>query len=445
MKIRCLHALFFCTLNLAAWRGIDEERLDSCVKLEANSDTFGGRFSPYSHRVADTNFVRVRLEFTVCALAVFLGALRICHNNKRLAYCLYFVFSAYLLWATFYRQYYLRYTPVADPVNNEMSLIENYLFVSVASWISSLFLECTSSARFLSLLKMIFSGEYRVSWSCNMIAALAATTVCTVNSLYLTLKLQEAVKLSLRYVSSDISVFGFLYVANRVRCFRQCMEGLTFITGIATKWQNRTSKMLFGRIALTSFVLLFHHSILIYVFVTQTLHAWGVEHYFDLVALSVDVLFRLCVCLWATRNSCCFADRIHLDIDIDRDRVQDDVVAPSSLNTSYSAHHNQLISHGQCSELATQHSTCVPFCLQFLPPPDEINHPLIDIVRVGSYCPLTSLEIYPQSERSYLSMSSTMTGRLKHLSSKALLHTKTALVPPSNFNIPLSNSSELVT
>ena len=428
-------------------RGGASTRSGLTAVLEANSDAFEGYFSPY--RAADTNFVRVRVEFAVCALAVFLGALRICHNNKRLAHCLYYVFSAYLLWATFYRQYYLRYTPVADPVENEMSLIENYLFVSVASWISSLFLECTSSARFLSLLKMIFSGEYRVTWSRNMIAALAATTVCTVNSLYLTLKLQEAVELSLRYVSSDVSVFGFLYVANRMRCFRQSMEGLTFITGIATKWQNRSSKMLFGRIALTSFVLLFHHSVLIYVFVTQTLHAWGVEHYFDLVALSVDVLFRLCVCLWATRNSCCFADHVHLDIVIDHDidHAQDNVVAPSSFNTAYSTHHNQSISHAQCSEPAPQrfNRTCVPLCQQFRPPPNEINHPLVESnVRVGSYFPLTSLEICPQSERSYLSISSTMTGQLENLSSKAQLHAKAALVPPSNFNVPLSDGSELV-
>ena len=399
--------------------------------LEANSDTFGVDFSPYRAR-----FVRVRVEFTVCALAVFLGALRISHKTKTLAYCLYSVFSAYLLWATFYRQYYIHYTPVEDAVKTEQSLIKDYLFVSMASWISSLFLECTSSARFFSLLKKIFSGEYRVMWSCGMVAALAATAVCTVNSLYLTLKLQEAVQLSLRYVSSDISVLGFLYVANRMRCFRQFMEGLTFITGIATKWQDRTSKTLFGRIALTSFVLLFHHSILIYSFVTQKPHVWGVQHYFDLLALSVDVLFRLCVCLWATRNSCCFADHLHLDVD--------------HSNIAHTTHHNQLNPHDQCSELATQHLNCTrvqqcSFPQPFPPPSDEINQPLMEpIVGVGGPFPLTNLETHPQSDSGYLSTSSTTTGQTEHFSSKTLLDTKAELVPPFNINVPSLRGSELV-
>lgn len=437
-----IHALFFCLTVLI--RGGASTRSVLTAMLEANSDP-----SAVQHRVTDTNFVRVRVEFIICALPVFLGALRICHTNKKLAYCLYFVSSAYLLWATFYRQYYLHYTPVADAAKNEMSLIENYLFVSTASWISSLFLECTSSARFLSLLKTIFSGEYRVRWSCSMVAALVATIFCTGISIYLTVKLEEAVKVSLRYVSDDLSVFRFLYIANRTRCFRQFMEGLTFIIGIATKWENRTSKMVFGRIALTSFVLLFHHSILIYAFVTQKLHVWGVEHYVYLVALSVDVLFRLCVCLWATRNSCCFADREHLGLEMD-DHAQREILAPSISNMANSTHRNQSILHDQCSELINQHlnRTCVyqlPTIQQFPPPPDEINHPLIESdVAVGGPFPLTSLETHPHSETSYLSMLSTVTGQLEHLSSNTRLHRNAALVPPPNINVPLSRGSQLV-
>ena len=409
--------------------------------LEANSDTFGVDFNEY--KVADTRFVRVCVEFIVCALAVFLGTHRICHNKKVLAYCLYFVSSACLLWATFYRRYYLHYTPVAHAIKSEGSLMKDYLFVSMASWISSLFLESTLSARFLNLLKRIFRGEYRVRWSCGMIVVLVITAVCTVNSLYLTLKLQEAVRLSLRYVSSDISVLGFLYVANRMRCFRQFMEGFTFITGLATKWQNRTSKMLFGRIALMLFVLLFHHSILIYSFVTQKPHVWRVEHYFNSVSLSVDVLFRLCVCLWAIHNSCCFADPEHGDLEACIDHAQDEMVVPSISITAYFMHHNQ------CIELANQHlnRTYVQqlFLIQPFPPPShEINHPLTkSIVLVGPPFLLTNLETYPQSESGYLLTSSTITGRLEHLSSITILHTKAELVPPSNINIPLLHGSEL--
>ena len=453
MKIWSRHALFFCTLSLATLiPGGASTRTVLTATLEANSDTFGVNFSPY--REANTRFVRVRVEFTVCALAVFLGALRICHNKKKLAYCLYFVSSAYLLWATFYRQYYIHYTPVADAIKSERSLIKDYLFVSMASWISSLFLESTSSARFLKLLRRIFSGECRVRWSCAMIAALVATTVCTVNSLYLTLKLEEAVKLSLRYVSNDLSVLGFLYVANKMRCIRQFMEGFTFITGIATEWQNRTSTMLFGHIALTSFVLLVHHSILIHAFVTQKLHVWGVEHYFDLVALSVDVLFRLCVCLWAIRNSCFFANHVvHLDLETDVDHAQDEMVVSSISITAHFTPHNQLDSHDQCSELVIQHlyHRCVhqlPLIQPFPTPTDEIKHPLMEpIVDVGAPFRLTSLETYPlsPSESGYLLTSSTITGQQEHLSSKTLLHTKAELVSPSNINVPSLRDSELVT
>ena len=440
----------------------------STALLEANSDTFGVDFNEY--KVADTRFVRVCVELIGCVLAVFLGTHRICHNKKVLAYCLYFVSSACLLWATFYRQYYLHYTPVAHAIKSEGSLMKDYLFVSMASWILSLFLESTLSARFLNLLKRIFRGEYRVRWSCGMIVALVVTAVCTVNSLYLTLKLQEAVKLSLRNVSSNISVLGFLYVANRMRCFRQFMEGVTFITELATKWQNRTSKMLFGRIALMLFVLLFHHSILIYSFVTQKPHVWRVEHYFNSVSLSVDVLFRLCVCLWAIHNSCCFADPEHGDLEacvdhaqdemvvssisittyfMHHNRLQDEMVVSSISITAYFMHHNQLYPHNQCIELANQHlnRTYVQqlFLIQPFPPPShEINHPLTkSIVLVVAPFLLTNLETYPQSESGYLLTSSTITGRLEHLSSITILHTKAELVPPSNINIPSLHGSEL--
>ena len=106
---------------------------------------------------------------------------------------------------------------------------------------------------------------------------------------------------------------------------------------------------------------------------TQKSHICQVKHYFDLVAFSVDVLFRLCVCLWAICNSCCFADHgfSHGDLETDVDHAQDEMVVPSISIAAHFTHYNQLYPHKQCSELANQHicseTSSHVLCLHDLP------------------------------------------------------------------------------
>lgn len=267
---------------------------------------------------------KVRMEFDVCLLFVYLGALRSFFKHQRWAYVLDVLSSLYLLWATFTRQSYRRNSPVAlwgkdicIAATSDKSLIYDYLAVSIASWLASTFLECTSSARFVKLYTTRLAKFTRFSQlklSHSRLVVLVTTIFCTVNSLFLTLILWGAVQQSLENVSQDSSVVVFLTIAAIMRLVRQFMEGLTFIAGIATrdfKWKNSNAECVFGRISFSSFILLLHSSVLTYAFCDQETKVWSVKQLCIFVALCIDVIFRLIVCVWATYNSCCFIQATH--------------------------------------------------------------------------------------------------------------------------------------
>lgn len=267
---------------------------------------------------------KVRMEFDICLLFVYLGALQSFYKHQRWAYVLDFLSSLYLLWATFTRQSYRRHSLVAQwgkdicvAATSDQSLIYDYLAVSIASWLASTFLECTSSARFVKLYTTRLTRFTRFSqlrWSHSRLVVLVTTIFCTGNSLLLTLILWGAVQQSLENVSQDSSVVVFLTIAAIMRLFRQFMEGLTFIAGIATRdfrWKNSNAELVFGRISFSSFILLLHSSVLTYAFCDQETKVWSVKQLCIFIALCIDVIFRLIVCVWATYNSCCFIQVTH--------------------------------------------------------------------------------------------------------------------------------------
>lgn len=263
---------------------------------------------------------KVRMEFDICLLFVYLGALNSFFKHQRWAYVLDFSSSVYLLWATFTRQSYRRSSPVAQwgedacvAATSDKSLIYDYLAVSIASWLASTFLECTSSARFVKLYATRYYKKFtrfsQLKWSSGRLVVLVTTVFCTVNSLLLTLILWGAVQRSLENVSQDNSVVVFQTIAAIMRLFRQFVEGLTFIAGIATRsfrWKNSNAERVFGQISFSSFILLLHSSVLTYSFCDQEGKVWSVKRLSIFIALCTDVIFRLIVCVWATYNSCCF-------------------------------------------------------------------------------------------------------------------------------------------
>ena len=264
----------------------------------------------------------VRMEFYVCLLFVYLGALWSFFKHQRWAYVLDFLSSLYLLWATFTRQSYRRNSPVAlwgkdicVAATSDQSLIYDYLAVSIASWLASTFLECTSSARFVKLYTTRLTKFTRFSHlklSHSRLVVLVTTIFCTVNSLFLTLILWGAVQQSVENVSQDSSVVVFQTIAAIMRLVRQFMEGLTFIAGIATRdfrWKNSNAEFVFGRVSFSSFILLLHSSVLTYAFCETKV--WSIKQLCIFIALCIDVIFRLIICVWATYNSCCFIQATH--------------------------------------------------------------------------------------------------------------------------------------
>ena len=149
---------------------------------------------------------------------------------------------------------------------------------------------------------------WKVRWSPSRFLVLMTATIFTVNSLALTLVLWSLVQKSLGTLAQDVTVLVVLTIAAFLRLLRQLMEGVTLISGIATrefKWRNPNSKILSGRIAFSSFVLLIHSSTLTYTFASQEKKVWGTTQYTVFMGLCVDILFRLFACGWATLNSCC--------------------------------------------------------------------------------------------------------------------------------------------
>ena len=321
------------------------------------------------------------MEFDVCYFFVFLGVLRIFHRQQNLAYPIDILSSLYLLWATFARRFLLHNTQVAlwgidicSAIMSERRLIKDYLMVSLASWIASSILEYTSSVRFIMLFGRLTSGgnlEIRLSRSRK--AVLLAALLCTINSLLLTSMLRGAVQQSVKNVSPDFSVYIFSTIALVMRLLRQCMEGFTFIAGIATRdfrWRNSNSEVLFGHIALSSFALLIHSSVITHTFIAQETAIRGVEHYIVLFSLCTDVVFRIIVCLWATSNSTCFVrlvEYLH-----PRATVYPPIFIPPPHQ-----HLTDSDPHGQCSELAAQHIAYR--CSQTLP----VIQPFLDDSRLS--------------------------------------------------------------
>ena len=97
---------------------------------------------------------KVKMEFDVCFLFVFLGALLTFHRHRNRPHILLLdvLSSAYLLYSTFTRQFYIRHTEVAQwksdicsALAGDRALIYDYISLSIVSWVASLFLEYTSS------------------------------------------------------------------------------------------------------------------------------------------------------------------------------------------------------------------------------------------------------------------------------------------------------------
>ena len=265
------------------------------------------------------------MELDVCFFFVFLGSLLTFHRHRSSPYAqlLDVLSSAYLLYATFTREFYIRHTEVAQwrsdicsALSGDTALIYDYISISIVSWVASSFLEYTSSVSLVKLymiqlrkLRKITARFSQIEWSHGRFVVLVTASVCTVNSLCLTLILWGSVQKSFENVSEDVSVLVFLTLAAIMRLIRQSMEGLTFIAGIATRefeWRNSKSRKLFGRITFSSFVLLVHSSTLTYTFANQERKVWGLSQYTIFAGLWTDVIFRLFVCGWATINSCCF-------------------------------------------------------------------------------------------------------------------------------------------
>ena len=266
---------------------------------------------------------KVGMEFDICLLFVFLGTLAALtsrrHRNRPAALLLEFASSFYLLYATYNRTFMIRHTEISQWIrdlcaNGVPSLIYDYIFLSVVSWVSSSFLEYSSSLNLGKLycvkFKELIARFSSIRWNYGRLFVLGATAVCTINSLVLTLVLWGKVQKSLGTLAQDVSVLVFLTIAAILRLIRQLMEGATLVAGIATrelKWRNPNSKILFGRLSVSSFVLLIHSSSLTYTFAYQERKVWGWSEYTLFFALCVDVVFRLFVCGWASLNSCCVA------------------------------------------------------------------------------------------------------------------------------------------
>lgn len=361
--------------------------------------------------------VSLRVEFDVLIPFVFLGALRICPRNRTLAYVLYAVASVYLLWATFTWHYYLHHTQVTDKaVKTQRTVVKDFLFVTVALWMSALFLEFTSLVRFIKHWRVIFA-DGQIRWGFNMILP-TVTVLCTLNGLYLMLRLHEAVEKSLMSVSEDYYVFIVLSLVTLTKGLRQCTESLAFFYRIAQRgfiWRNENDSevsMIFCRIAFSSLVLLIHDSVSTYDFSTQNK---PVEPLF-LVALCINVIFRLIVCCWAISNSCCFTSTnrqqqevqhlqpLQVQLENNGD-VPSEVVLPSQCHYIQS----QCSSHEQCLSLASRHLCCRP---HHPPPnpqpfsdtsdvPNSNSHPIptedSSTPRTGSPS-LCQLEVNPQTE-----------------------------------------------
>ena len=344
----------------------------------------------------------IKVEFLVCLFFVFLGVLHIRRRHKKLAYCLDIVSSVYLLSTTFIQHVYLHDTQVAQwtidicsAITSERGLIKDYLFISIASWISSLFLELTSSVRFIKIFSNLVPGGVHPAarWSRSRKAVLLTASFCTLNSIFLTVMLSEAVKQSLANVSNDTFVFMILIVASSTRFIRQCIEGAILIVGIATRdmgWRNANSEIV--RVAFSSFVFFVHSSVLMNAFVKQETQFQGVAHYAVFVSLCADVGFRLVVCMWALCNS-----RFRRPYQPEERRLPHSPhVAPDHCT--------------QCTLLAVRHITPTPYPMiqpfpeprldtqpPASPPPSAVvDHS--DPVRVGGPFRLCRLETFPQQE-----------------------------------------------
>ena len=272
------------------------------------------------HITEFSNKFEVKVEFDVCLCVVFFGVVRCVQRHKNVSYLLDFLSSSALLWATFFRQFYLHNTQVGQwasdacfAASSDRGLIYNYLAVTIVSWIASSYLEYTSVVRFTKFYSTRLHRfttrflELKLSRSRKFVLLMAI--ICTAVSLLLIVLTWGAVQRSFENVSRDTSVFVFLAIAAFTRLARQFMEGLTFIAGIATrdfKWRNSNAEDVLGRIAFSSFSLLIHTSILTYAFANQNAKVWGLKQYFTLIGLCIDMIFRFVVCVWATYNSCCY-------------------------------------------------------------------------------------------------------------------------------------------
>jgi hypothetical protein len=264
---------------------------------------------------------KVGMELDVCLFFVFMGTLVALNSYKRRngipAVVVDVLSSILLLYSSYSRTVIIRNTELTKWVINfcakgAEALIYNYLVLSVVSWVASSVLEFSSS---LNLAKLYKTQQRRlivrfpnIEWSPSRFIVLATATFCTGISLALTFVLWGFVQRSLGSLAQDAVVLVFLTVAAFLRLTRQLMEGVTLITGIATKefkWRNPNSKILFGRIAFSSFVLLIHSSCLTYTFASEEKKVWGIAQYTIFMGLCVDVIFRLFACSWATLNSCC--------------------------------------------------------------------------------------------------------------------------------------------
>ena len=261
----------------------------------------------------------VGVEFGLCTFVVFTGILSLVRRHRKIGFAFDFLSSAYLLWATYTRQFYLHYTPVSQFASDvcaaftgDKSLTYNYLVVTIASWIASTFLEYKG----VLFLKRLYSTKlrrpsYRLPClSHGRMVVLATAAFCTINSVCLTLLFWGAVQKSLENVTFGVSVWAFLTVAALMKLTHQLMEGFTFIIGIAVrdfKWRTSNSDKLFGQIAYSSFILLVYSSVLTYAFTNQEAKVWSAERCVIFVAICTDILFRLVVFTWASYNSCCFS------------------------------------------------------------------------------------------------------------------------------------------
>ena len=287
-----------------------------------NEETCSNGAMPTAGQLLGYTF-KVEMEFEVCLFFVFMGTLVALNSRKRRnripAVVVDVLSSIFLLYSSYNRTVIIRNTELTKWVRDVCAegagaLIYNYLVLSLVSWVASSVLELSSS---LNLAKLYKTQQRRlnvrfanIEWSPSRFIVLATATICTGISLTLTFVLWGFVQRSLGSLAQDAVVLLFLTIAAFLRLTRQLMEGVTLITGIATrefKWRSPNSKILFGRIAFSSFVLLIHSSCLTYTFASQEKKVWGTAQYTIFVGLCVDVIFRLFACSWATLNSCCMS------------------------------------------------------------------------------------------------------------------------------------------